>query len=238
MDTRFDLSAVLVLERVVELIQGQSKELRELVEEVRGLREAIERLMSRRLRVERVSDEYLSVYQLSEDEVRLVEMFIEWMRENWYKWKEMYEGGKLEGVDKDKGMVYLRRGTLWEFLEKVSDLGYVKSEVLRLLGNLGVLRFKVKEGGRRQYCIPVRMRLVGVGPDGKEVVQTPVGSRYVVNVNRLSEVSQELRSVLKAKEEVESAGVASELLVQSRVEESFELANEGEEQSEELSLEE
>jgi hypothetical protein len=199
MDTRFDLSAVIVLERLVELLQWQSKELRELVEEVRGLREAIERLMSRRLRVERVGDEHLFAHQLSEDEVRLVEMFMDWMRGNWYKWVEMYEGGQLEGVDKDRGVVYLRRGTLLEFLERVSGLGYVRGEVLRLLGDLGVLRFKVKESGRRQYCIPVRMRVVGEGPDGRVVERTTVGSRYVVEVNRLSEVSRELREMRRVK---------------------------------------
>jgi len=203
MDTRFDLSAVLVLERLVELIQGQGKELRELAEEVRGLREAVERLLSRRFRVERLREgEWLSVHQLGEEEVKVVELFLGWMRENWFKWLEMYKSGKLEGVDRDRGLVYLSRKVILEFLDRVSDLGYLRSEVLRLLGDLGVLRFKVKDGGKRQYCLPVRMRLVGVGEDGRVIERSVVGSRYVVEVERLSEVSRELRE----RKEAEGSG--------------------------------
>jgi hypothetical protein len=163
------------LERLVE----------ELVEEVRGMRLVLERLLRRRMRgkVGKLGEARLGVWDLSEDEREIVRAFLEWARGKWYEWKVGYEEGKIEGYDSRRGLVLLRKGTMNEFLDLVRELGYGKERVFEVLGGLGILRYW-ESGGRRQYCIAVRV---------DKPARSVVSGYYVLVFKRMQEVSQELR---------------------------------------------
>jgi hypothetical protein len=175
------------LERLVE----------ELVEEVRVMRLNLERLLRRRMRkkVGKLGEASLGVWELSEDEREIVRAFLEWARGKWYEWKVGYEEGKIEGYDSRRGLVLLRRGTMNEFLDLVRELGYGKERVFEVLGSLGILRYW-ESGGRRQYCIAVRV---------DKPARAVVSGYYVLVLKKMQEVSQELR-VLDGREEIEGGG--------------------------------
>lgn len=174
------------LERLEGLVE-------DLVREVQCLRDVLERLFNRKLRLE--GGKVLSLRELGEDELWVVKEFLDWMRENWRDWVRMYEDGYTEGVDNMSGRVCLKKGTIEEFLERVCERGYMRRDVLRVLGDVGLLRYRDIGKGQRQYCIAVRIR--------KPL--RAVVSRYVVDVERAKEVSQELKSLLEAKERVRGA---------------------------------
>ena len=181
------------VERLIGLVEG-------LVERVERLeRLIVDRVIGRKLKgVDgKLGGARIWVRDLSEDEVELMKEFFEWVKGNWGKWKEMYERGYMEGYDKERGLVILRKGTMEEFLGRVVDLGYKRQGVLGLLGDLGILRYW-ERGGKRQYCIAVR-------------VTKPMKGRkngcYVLVYERVREVALELRELLDDKE---AKGMGSE----------------------------
>jgi hypothetical protein len=168
------------LERLVE----------ELVEEVRGMRLVLERLLRRRVRgkgkVEKGGSlSSLSVWDLSEEERELVRVFLDWARGKWSEWKISYEEGKMEGYDGRRGLVLLRKGTMNEFLDLMNEQGVMKQDVLRLLSDLKILKYW-ESGGRRQYCIGVRV---------DKPTKGIVSGFYVLVFKRMQEVSQELQGL-------------------------------------------
>lgn len=174
------------IERLIGLIEG-------LVERVERLeRLIVDRVIGRKLRgVDgKLGGARIGARELSEDEVELMKEFFEWVKGNWGKWKEMYEQGYMEGYDRERGLVILRKGTMEEFLGRAVDLGFKRQGVLGLLADLGILRYW-ERGGKRQYCIAVR-------------VTKPMKGRkngcYVLEYDRLREVAMELKELLGAKE--------------------------------------
>jgi hypothetical protein len=172
------------LERLERLVESLVKEFSGLAEEVKELKNVLERLLCRRLRVEEVEEgRVLLLSELSKDELGVVKEFLDWMRENWKEWVKMYEEGYMEGFDSRAGRLCLRRDTVEKFLERAYEKGYVRRDVLRVLGDVGLLRYRVVGRGRRQYCIAVRI---------SKPVRTVV-SRYIVDIERAKEISEELR---------------------------------------------
>jgi hypothetical protein len=168
------------VERLERLVEG-------LVEEVRELKELM-RLAVRKgvLRVKSGNGlEAGSIRGLSEGELEVVRAFLEWARGKWAEWKVSYEEGRIEGYDSKRGLVLLRKGTMNEFLDLVGDCGFSRQDVLRLLGDLGILRYW-ERGRVRQYCIAVRV---------DKPVRTKVNGYYVVVFKRVQEVSEELRGL-------------------------------------------
>ena len=161
----------------------------ELVEKLFEKVERLERLMvsgRARVGVQGLRERRLSAQELSDQELKLLKVFFEWARGRWSEWVSSYEEGKLEGYDSKRDLVILRKGTIVEFLDIASDLGYRKHEVLGLLADLGVLRFW-ERGGKRQYCIAIRV---------DKPVRTRVHGYYVLDLKRMREVSEELRGLL------------------------------------------
>jgi hypothetical protein len=177
-----------------------------LVEEVRRMREELgemrlllERLSGRKLRrVDgRIEGRRLEIGDLSSEELEVLKIFFDWLRGNWERWKASYEEGYMEGYDSKRGLVLLRRGTMREFLDRVVELGYSKQGVLKLLGDLGILRYWDKEG-KRQYCIAVRIT---------KPMRSVASGYYVLGFERVREVGQGLRSYLEVRGRVKRAGI-------------------------------
>jgi hypothetical protein len=164
------------IERLERLVEG-------LIEEVRELKELV-RLAVRRgvLRV-KGGGEVVGVKGLSEGELGVLREFLEWARGRWREWERGYEEGRMEGYDGRRGWILLRRGTMNEFLDLVGERRFSRQDVLRLLGDLGVLRYW-ERGGVRQYAISVRV---------DRPMRTKVSGYYVLVFKRMQEVSQELR---------------------------------------------
>jgi hypothetical protein len=169
------------LERLERLVER-------LVDEVRRCNELLELAVRRGvLRVEggKKRVEVLRVKDLGEGELRVLEEFFEWAEGKKYEWVMSYEEGRMEGYDRRRGWLILRRGVMNEFLDLVSDLGYSRQGVLGLLGDLGILRYWEKKSGR-QYCIAVRV---------DKPSRCLVKGRYVLVVDRMREVREELRGL-------------------------------------------
>lgn len=178
-------------------LDGVADEIRELREAVERLREVIEREGRRKVKV--FSDGVVKVRgyeELSEGERMVVRFFIEWLVGKERELALRYLEGDPEGLDYKRNRVYLRGVTLDEFLYRVSG-GVGRYEVLSLLGDVGLLRYKVNERGRRQYCISVRMVLFRKerGVDGKVYTRkvSRVGSRYVIDWGRALELHEKVK---------------------------------------------
>ena len=196
------------MEELLKVLMREVSDLRSgldgVVDEIRELREAVERLREviereGRRRVKGFSDGVVKVRgyeELSEGERVVVCSFIKWLVGKERELVLRYLEGDPEGIDLRANRVYLRGVTLDEFLYQVSG-GVGKGEVLRLLGDVGLLRYKVNERGRRQYCISVRMVLFRKerGFDGKVYTrkESRVGSRYVVDWGRVLELYEKVR---------------------------------------------
>lgn len=185
----------LLVKEVSDLRSGQDEvmeELRLLREAVERLREAVEREMGKRVKgIKQVVFKVKDYEELSEGEREVVRIFVEWLAGKERELAVKYLEGEAEGLDLRVNRAYLRRLTLEEFLDKVCIDGGQLS-VLRLLGEVGLLKYRVDERGRRQYCIPVRMRLVrnDVDDEGQKytVRRSFVSSRYVVDWGRAREL--------------------------------------------------
>jgi len=202
-----------MLESLVEVLVEEVRRMREELGEMRLL---LERLSGRKLRrVDgRVEGRRLEIRDLSREELEVLNIFFEWLRGNWGRWKVSYEEGYMEGYDSKRGLVLLRRGTMMEFLDRVDELGYSKQGVLKLLGDLGILRYWDKEG-KRQYCIAVRIT---------KPMRSVVSGYYVLGFERVREVGQELKErvgeMMEISRGIKSAVVAGEpVMVQDVVEE-------------------
>ncbi|MCR6624635.1 MAG: hypothetical protein NDF58_08695 [archaeon YNP-LCB-024-027] len=172
------------LEQLVEDLVRVVKDLSERVEECNELlRVAVRQGV---LKVRRGGGKKLKVGDLSGRELELLERFFEWARVKWVEWERGYEEGFMEGYDRERGWILLRKGTMNEFLDRVSDLSSSRQELLGLLGDLGVLRYWEGRGGKRQYCIAVRITKPVRG-------ERMTSGYYVLEFDRLREVSQELR---------------------------------------------
>ena len=178
-------------------LDGVADEIRELREAVERLREVIEREGRRKVKV--FSDGVVKVRgyeELTEGEREVVRSFIEWLVGKERELALRYLEGEPEGIDLKTNRVYLRGITLEEFLYRVSG-GVGRHAVLSLLGDVGLLRYKVNERGRRQYCISVRMALFRKerGVDGKVYTRkvSRVGSRYVIDWGRVLELYERVR---------------------------------------------
>jgi hypothetical protein len=185
------------------------KELGNLVEVVEGLRKDIQVLrdvvMGRKVRKGKgvVVGYRLSLSELGGEEVEIVKRFLYWLWEFRGEWVDMYSRGEAEGFDVRRMRVYLRGRTMEGVLERVLEGGYSRREVLKLLSEVGLLLYRVDGGGRRQYCIPVRV-VVGFGSGGKEV--RGVASRYVIDWGRVEELTKEVVGKGRGGERVVESG--------------------------------
>ncbi len=172
------------MDRVERLVEELVEQVQGLVEEVREMRLVLEKLLRRRVRgkgkVEKGGS--LSVWDLSEEERELVRVFLDWARSKWSELEKSYEEGKIEGYDSRRGLVLLRKGTMREFFDLVKESFRVQ-DVLQLLGNLRILKYW-ESGGRRQYCIGVRV---------DKPLKARISGYYVLDVMKMREVGQELR---------------------------------------------
>jgi len=240
------------MEKLVEFLVKEFSELRSelsgvvdelglLRDAVERLKEAVEREVRRRVKgVEHVVFKVRGYEELSEVEREVVRLFIEWLAEKERELALQYIEGNPEGLDRSINRVYLTRLTLEEFLNRVCLEGGQLS-VLRLLGDVGLLKYRVDERGRRQYCIPVRMvwRRTEVDALGRKYTRRDykVTSRYVVEWGKVVEIYELIRkerdkggvkeqeqeqeqSLEEIKRKIKSAVVAGEpVMVQDVVEE-------------------
>ena len=189
------------------------KELGNLVEVVERLRDDVQALRDvvegRRLRKGKgvVVGYRLSLRELGKEGLEVIKKFLYWVWEFRVEWIDMYNRGEAEGFDLKRMRVYLRGRTIEGLLGRVVEEGYSRREVLKLLSDVGLLLYRVDERGQRQYCIPVRLR-VGYG-GGKE--RKGVASRYVINWERVEELTWELRKLLGLDVEERNEEVVSEL---------------------------
>jgi hypothetical protein len=122
---------------------------------------------------------------LSEEEVRVLEGLLEWVRGRWREWVKSYDEGRLEGYDRKRDLLLLKKRTFEEFLRSVSGVGLSVREILKLLGDLGILKFWDKGRGQRQYCIAIRV--------DKPVRGALLKGYYVLVVERMKEVAFKLK---------------------------------------------
>jgi hypothetical protein len=124
--------------------------------------------------------------ELSEEEVRVVESLLEWVRGRWGEWVRSYNEGRLEGYDSKRDLLLLKKKTFEEFLYSVSGLGLSSRDVLKLLGDLGVLKFWDKGRGQRQYCIAIRV---------DKPTRSLLKSYYVLVVEAMKKIAHELKEL-------------------------------------------
>ncbi len=185
------------IDYLIELVEG-------LVERVDRLERLLLEVLGRRMKV--VDGQLgrlrvLSVRDLSEDGLIVLEMFYEWARGRWRDWEVSYEEGRLEGYDRERGWVLLKKLTMQEFLDRALGLGYKRQGVLRVLGDLGILKYW-ERGRKRQYCIAVWITKPVRGA-------RQVGGYYVLDFERMRVVAQELRELMAGRggsEERQSEG--------------------------------
>jgi len=182
---------VLVLKelgRSIEVIEGLRDEFRLLRDEVRLLKEE---LVGRKLRKggKVVGGYRLKLSDLKEEELGLVERFLYWVWEYRDDWIDRYLQHEGEGFDAVRLRVYLRGYTFSKLMDRVCVDAYRRRDVLRLLGDLGLLVYTEDEEGRRQYSISVR---VAIGRDAKGRERKGVATRYVINWERVEELTKEL----------------------------------------------
>jgi len=203
-----------LVEGLVGLVDSLVVEVREMRRELEDMRLILERLLGRKLkRVEgKVGEVRLEVGDLSREELELLKVFWQWVLERKKEWSVSYDNGEMEGFDKKRGLILLKRGTMQEFLDRAFDLGYSKQGVLKLLGDLGILRYWEREG-KRQYCIAVRI----TKPN-----RSMVSGYYVMIEKRLSEVLFQLKSILKAEKRIEGVTVAGNSILVREVEQTLE----------------
>ncbi len=163
--------------------------IKELVERVERLERIV---LGKRLRGKKAE---IGVRDLSERELELLGIFYEWARERWREWEVSYEEGRLEGYDRERGWILLKRRTMERFLDRVAGLGFKKVEALRLLADLRILRYWGRDN-RRQYCIAVRMTKPLKG--GRAL-----SGYYVLIFERMRVVAQELRELIAGEESSE-----------------------------------
>lgn len=164
------------LERLSRLVEG-------LMEEVREMRVVLERLLRRRMRGNKSGRVVLGVGELSRDELQVIVEFVKWMERKMGEWGNEYRMEDVEGFDRDRGLVILRKETMYEFLDMITPQYEYSRGIFGILGDIGVLKFW-QSGGKRQYCIAVRVN---------KPVRGVVSGRYVVMYEKLKEVAEEVR---------------------------------------------
>jgi len=225
------------MEKLVEFLVKEFSELRSelnglgvelglLRDAVERLKEAVEREVKRRVKgVEHVVFKVRGYEELSEVEREVVRLFIDWLAKQEWELARLYEERNPEGLDRKSNRVYLTRLKLEEFLNRVCLEGGQLS-VLRLLGDVGLLKYRVDERGRRQYCIPVRMvwRRTEVDALGRKYTRRDykVTSRYVVDWGRVFEIyelimEEKKKGVKESVQEREQSLVEGELSVDENV---------------------
>jgi hypothetical protein len=200
------------MEELLKLLVREVSDLRNgldgVMDELRLLREAVDRLREvnesgGKRRVRGISGAVGKVRDydgLSEGEREVVRLFVEWLVGKERELSLRYLEGDTEGVDYRTNRVYLRGITLDEFLYRVI-VGEARQVVLKLLGEVGLLKYRVDERGRYQYCISVRMVLFRKeeGADGKVYKRklSVVCSRYVVDWGRVLELYERMKKEKK-----------------------------------------
>jgi len=190
------------MEGLMKLLERVLDELQEVKDELKNVREILMRV-ERRWEVERSGGVgELSLRDLTEGEVRVAGVFLRWMKENEEAWEQAFKATGEEGYDRVVGLCYVRKGRMEDFINRLVGKGYLRKDILRVLGDLGLLRYRVKAGGTRQYCIRVSWKHNGMRKEG---------SRYVVNWGRVEELYKELWGLIQ-----ERRGVASEEFKEER----------------------
>jgi len=212
----------------LERLERLERMVEELVVDVRDMRLILERLLNRKMKRSGKGNVVLGVEDLSKDEVEILAEFFKWLKGKLDEWGGEYNVRNTEGHDKDRGLVILRRETMYEFLDSMAiKFGYNRHSVLGLLADVGVLKYW-QTGKKRQYCIAIRI---------DKPAKAVVSGRFVLVFDRVKELEEEVAEVIRIKERVKSGMVVSEpVVVQDRMEGSFGIDEEG--QLEELSLEE
>ena len=174
----------------------------ELVIEVRDMRLILERLLNRKLKGVGKVGKVLGVEDLSRDEVWVLGEFIKWLDRKMEEWGGGYKVESVEGFDEGKGVVILSKETMYEFLDSLAvKFGYKRHSVLGLLADVGLLKFW-QTGGKRQFCIAVRV--------DKPMRGGIVSGRFVIVYDRFKELKERVVEMLEIKRKIKSAVVAGE----------------------------
>jgi hypothetical protein len=177
----------------------------ELVIEVRDMRLILERLLNRKLKGSGKVGKVLGVEDLSRDEVWVLGEFIKWLDRKVEEWGGGYKVERVEGFDEGRGIVILSKETMYEFLDSLAvKFGYKRHSVLGLLADVGLLKFW-QTGGKRQFCIAVRV--------DKPMRGGIVSGRFVIVYDRFKELKERVGEMMEISRRVKGMMVASEPMV-------------------------
>jgi len=178
------------MDGLIGLMERVLEELREVREELLEIREVLGRL-ERRWAIEcKVGGgDELRLRDLTEGELRIAGIFLNWVKKHERAWEELFKSNGEEGYDRVTGLCYIRKVTMEDvFISWIVAKGYLRKDVFRVLGDLGLLRYREKTGGGRQYCIRVSWKFNSLKREG---------SRYVVNWERVEELYREWQGILQ-----------------------------------------
>ena len=177
----------------------------ELVIEVRDMRLILERLLNRKLKGSGKVGKVLGVEDLSRDEVWVLGEFIKWLDRKMEEWGGGYKVERVEGFDEGRGIVILSKETMYEFLDSLAvKFGYKRHSVLGLLADVGLLKFW-QTGGKRQFCIAVRV--------DKPMRGGIVSGRFVIVYDRFKELKERVGEMMEISRRVKGMMVAGEPMV-------------------------